>query len=142
MIGSNTRKLVRPDNSDPYRFDQQPNKEGSMTSKKKLGIILTVFGAVLLVASSYIKVQVEEGQKKIEGAEQTIGTGDGLFSLTEPTRAIGEHLKAPAEEKIKAGKVQIGFYTALADWMEIGGIGLVLTGTILMFLGKKKPDGR
>jgi len=108
-----------------------------MSGKKTFGIIIAIVGVVCIAGSMYIKGQVADGLKQIEGAEKTVGMGDKLFSLTGPTQEIGKDIMNPFTGKIAEGKEQIAFYSSLANWLQFGGVALVITGAVFMYLGKK-----
>lgn len=108
-----------------------------MKAKKKWGIVMFLLGVILLSSSFYIKSQVEAGQEKIANVESQTDLGDKLLSLTPATKEVGKGLTGSIKEKVKEGKEQIEFYTAVAKSLEIGGIILIVLGAGIMLLGKK-----
>ncbi len=108
-----------------------------MKAKKKWGILMLIVGIILLSSSFYIKTQVEAGQEKVANVESQTNLGDELLSLTPATKEIGKGLTGSIKDKISEGKDQIEFYTAIAKWLEIGGVLLVVLGMSSIFLGKK-----
>ncbi len=101
---------------------------------------MLIIGALLIGSSFYIKSQVEAGQKKVTSAEKQTEIGEQLFSLNPATKELGEGLTGSVKEKISEGKEQIEFYTALAKWLEIGGILFAVLGVGLMLPGKKSKS--
>jgi hypothetical protein len=103
---------------------------------KKVGVLAIILGIVLLGGSFYIKAQVQAGLEQIHGVEKNMDMGNKLFSLSPASKAIGDQASKPIQEKVKEGKEQVEFYTALADWLAIGGVVLVILGLLLFFCKK------
>ncbi len=105
---------------------------------KKIGsLILIVLGLVLIAGSLVINAKVKEGQEQVSSAEKKVDTGDKLFSIAPGGQGIGETLSEPIQKKIEEGKGEIAFYTAVAKWLEIGGIVVLVLGACLILMRKK-----
>lgn len=105
------------------------------------GSIVLIAGIVLLFFSNYIAQQVEEGKAKIENAQQSVDTGNALFSLDPNTKAVGQVLTSPAQQQINEGKGQVKYYSQLAYNLHQYGqiaIGLGIALIVLGFILKRK----
>lgn len=109
-----------------------------MNFKRIFGIIIALVGIASLGASYYITTQVEAGKQEIESAQKKVDTGSGLFSLNPITKEIGKGLTDSAQEKINAGKEQVREYEMLAGKLQVGGIALIIVGTGIAIICRKK----
>ncbi len=85
-----------------------------MNLKRILGLILGVFGIVLLVFGSYINGLVKEGRKKISDAQKGLDRGSSILSLTPITKQVGKTAMSGIQEKINAGEEGANYYAHLA----------------------------
>ena len=109
-----------------------------MNIKRILGIIILLAGVGMLVASNYIKVQVEEGKIKISEAEQKVGTARGLFSLSPVAEEFTKGKLDDADAQIAEGKGQVAYYGKMASQLHVGGYILIGIGIIFVIFGRKK----
>ncbi len=109
-----------------------------MKTKRILGIIIAIGGVVLILFSRYITSQVEEGQGRVSSAQRSVDQGNTLFSVTPESKAIGKSITGSAQSKINAGQEEISAYEQLARWLMIGGIGVIILGVVVIFVGGKR----
>ena len=104
---------------------------------KVLASLLLIAGIAMIGGSLYITKQINEGQIKIQEAEETLKKSDQLFSLIPQTEGIGKQISGSANKKIDAGKELIAHYQALALNLKIAGIISAVLGVSLFFVRKK-----
>lgn len=110
-----------------------------MSKRRIFGIVIGLIGVVAILASMYIKQQVEEGKGKVGKAQKKIEQGKTLFSLSPATKGVGQGISGAAEKKIGEANEQIAYYARLSSQLEIGGIiFLVIGGGMVLMGGKKK----
>jgi len=105
-----------------------------MNKKRVIGIILTCLGIAMLFFSSYIRSEVLEGKQQISHAQKSVDSGKGLFKG--PSKAVGEGIFSGAQKKIDKGRDDVRFYSALAQWLKVGGIIFIVGGVILIIFGR------
>ena len=113
-----------------------------MKSKRIFGVVLIIIGIVLILFSRYINMRVEEGKGIISSAQSTVNQGNTLFSATPETKAVGKAITGSAQSKINAGQAEISSYEELERWLMIGGIGLIIIGAGVVFIGGRKRSNR
>ena len=109
-----------------------------MSARKVSGLVIAVVGVGSLLFSMYIKNEVAKGRGQIKDAQGKVDTGKGLFSLSPYTKDVGDALGSSAQKKIDEGKMQADAYEALAQWLQIGGIALIVIGAAVFLVPKKK----
>lgn len=107
-----------------------------MNFKRIIGIVVIVIGIALVSVAYYIKQEVAAGEKKIIEGEKSVKKTDALFSLTPVTKDVGGGLTSSGKKKIAEGKKEVAYYSALAQWLQIGGIVLIVGGAVIVVLGK------
>jgi hypothetical protein len=108
-----------------------------MNIRRILGIVVVIAGIALIIISQYIKTQVAEGNLQISSAQEKVNQGNKLFSLSPYSKPIGQQMTGAAQKKINAGQEQVAYYTQLADQMQIGGIALIVIGTVIILIPRK-----
>lgn len=108
-----------------------------MKTKGKLGIGIAILGIALIAGSFYIKGQVEAGQQKISSTESQVNMGDKLLSLSPKAKELSKGLTGSIQQKISEGQAQVDYYTAVAKYLEIGGVILFIAGIGMVFFSKK-----
>ena len=106
-----------------------------MKTKRLLGIVLIVIGAVLVLFSDYIATQVASGKLQIEKAESQVHTTKSIFSQTPATKSIGNIFTDGAESKIRDGQQKVNQYETLSHNLKIIGIISIVGGIIVFLLG-------
>lgn len=106
-----------------------------MNVKRILGIVLLLAGIACILFAKYINNQITEGQAKVDKAQQQVDQSNSLFSLNPVTKEVGKGLTNPIQQKINAGQATIEQYEALALWLNVGGIVLIVLGVIVFLLG-------
>ncbi|MCF7806060.1 MAG: hypothetical protein K9M07_03095 [Simkaniaceae bacterium] len=109
-----------------------------MDLKKIIGIILAVLGISLIFISGYIRGRVEEGKQEISSGQQTVDQTNKLFSITGPTKVVGDELTGSAQQEIDEGRSQVAHYERMASQLQIGGIILIIAGAGLFVYGFMK----
>lgn len=109
-----------------------------MKLRKILGIGALILGLICIGLSSYITHSVEEGKAKISHAEKQVNTGSSLLSLTPATKELSKGLTDSAHKKIDAGKEEVGKYERIARELTIGGIALLVLGSVSLLMMYKK----
>jgi hypothetical protein len=113
-----------------------------MTFRRVLGFLMLLIGILLILASRYIKNQVEQGQQQINSAQSKVNQADSLFSLNPTSKQVGQVVTGSAQNKINEGKQQVVEYTTLAERLNISGIVVVVLGIgYLILFGIKKKRG-
>ena len=116
-----------------------------MLTKTKMfsGIIISIFGIVLLIASFIIKSQVSSGRERISEAKSNVQTSQKLFSLTPVTKEFGKGLTGSAERQIREGSAKADTYDTIALWFQIGGGVFIVIGAglvVMSFVGRSKKS--
>ncbi len=106
--------------------------------KKIFGFIFLLVGIISIFSSFYIKEQVSDGLKKISQVERQLDVGDKLLSLAPPVQDQVDGMTGSIQEKVQEGKEQVVFYSGLAKWLEIFGIGFLVVGAWFVFCCKKR----
>lgn len=111
-----------------------------MTARRIIGILMLMCGVALILASKYIKSQVEQGQQQINSAQAKVNQADSLLSLNPTSKQVGQVFTDSAQKKIDAGKQQVIEYTTLADRLRVSGIAVFVLGLcyIILFAVWKK----
>lgn len=109
-----------------------------MRYAKLIGAIGILVGLTLIGGSFIIRHEIEIGQKTIAHAEQGMGLGEDLLSISPPTKEMGKSLSDPMQHAMQEGKDKITLYTIVSKWMEIVGILLVIVATAFIIMSKKK----
>lgn len=109
-----------------------------MRWRKILAALLLIAGIASIGGSLYITKQVNEGQIKIQSAEETVKKGNQLFSLIPDSQGIGKEITDSAKKKIDSGKELIAHYEAIAFNLKIAGIILSVLGVALFFIPSQK----
>ena len=109
-----------------------------MKGNKVLGIVILIIGLVMLGASFYIKNQVLQGRMEISSAQSKVDTGKSLFGTTPATKPAGNILFSGAQNQIDAGTATADYYAQMANWLQIGGIILIIVGAGIIFLSGRK----
>ncbi len=111
-----------------------------MAPRRIIALLLIAGGVALLLFSSYITGQVEEGKEQIVSAEQQVKKGKKFLDLFSATKPIGEQLEKSAQRKIAAGRQDVAKYEKLAGQIRIAGFIVIFIGIVLFFwpLGTKK----
>jgi hypothetical protein len=111
-----------------------------MGLRRIVGILIAIVGIVLVSVSYYIKNQVGAGQEKIQSAQESVNKGNSFFSgSSNPiVEGVGKNMTGSAQKKINMGKEEIAKYAALAEQMLIGGIVLIVLGTITAIIPRRK----
>jgi len=109
-----------------------------MLTKRILGIIIIISGALMLISSFYIKSRVSSGKEQIAKAKEKVRRGKQLFSLNPVTKEVGKEITTSAEKKIKEGSAKIDKYNTLAMWLQVGGGILFAIGAGLIYMSRKK----
>ena len=109
-----------------------------MKIRKILGIICIIVSAIFLFLSHYIAEQVAQGKTQLREGKQAIKTSESIFGMSKYTKPIGKTLTSPGHRKIEAGEEKITKYSKISRNLKIGGIGLIIAGLALIFLGSKK----
>jgi peptidoglycan hydrolase CwlO-like protein len=108
--------------------------------KKSIGFVVVILGVVSILFANYIHGQVDAGKQKVSSAEKKVGQANSLFSLNPVVKEIGQEATNRAQDKIDEGKETIGQYERIAQWLQMGGIVLVIVGAgivLVSFLKKK-----
>jgi hypothetical protein len=115
------------------------HNEVNVKANKVLGIVILIIGLVMLGASFYIKNQVLQGRMQISSAQSKVDTGKSLFNMSPTTQPAGNMMFSGAQSQIDAGSAQADYYAQMANWLQIGGIVLIIVGAGIIFLsGRKK----
>lgn len=110
-----------------------------MNSKQVFGIVILIAGVIMLCGSFYIKNQVLQGRMQISSAQGKVDTANSIFSLTPQTNTAGKVFTGSAQSQIDAGSAQANYYAQMAQWLQIGGIILIIAGgAIFLFCRRKK----
>lgn len=109
-----------------------------MTGKRILGIVILIGAITMIYFSYYIKNRVNEGKAQVSDAQKNVDTADSLLSLSPATKGIGKGLTGSAQKKIDEGQLQINQYEGLANYLQIGGIILVVVGVGVILMGGRK----
>ncbi len=109
-----------------------------MKGNKVLGIVILIIGIVMLGASFYIKNQVLQGRAEISSAQSKVDTGTSLFNMSSTTKPVGGAVFGGAQSQINAGSAQADYYAQMANWLQIGGIILIIVGAGIIFLSGRK----
>ncbi len=109
-----------------------------MNSKRTLGLLILICGIAMIVMAQYIKNRVEQGKEQISSAQKKVKQANSLFSLSPVTKEVGQGVTGSVQKKIDEGKEQVLHYMDFANWLQIGGIVLVILGPVVMFVGRKK----
>lgn len=113
-----------------------------VNSKRVLGLVILVLGIACMFVSNYIKQQVAAGNMMIGNAQQKVARADQVLSLSPATKPLGSQLKETAHNKIEAGQQQITFYSSWAQWLQVGGIVIMVAGGVLVLFGTSSPKRR
>ncbi len=101
--------------------------------------MIFIIGLVMLGASFYIKNQVLQGRMQISSAQSQVDTGKSIFGASSTTKPVGNVLFGGAQSQIDAGSAQADYYANMANWLQIGGIVLMIVGAGIYFIsGRKK----
>jgi hypothetical protein len=106
--------------------------------KKVLGAILFLGGIAMILLSMYIKNQVVQGKLEVSDAQSKVDSGNSLFSLNPMAKEVGKTMTGSAQKKINAGQEQISMYEQRAQWLQMGGIALLVLGAGIFFIGGKR----
>ncbi len=109
-----------------------------MLTKRNLGIIMVVLGVVLILSSFYIKSRIIEGKKHIAEAEGKIQQGSKIFSLNPITKDVSKKLIEEVQKKIDELTKKVNFYNNLVLGFQIVGGIFIISGLVLIFIGRKK----
>jgi len=110
-----------------------------MNWKRIVGAFVVLIGIALVCVAYYIKQQVAAGEALLSQGEKRVKQADALFSLTPVTKEVGDGLTSSGKQQIAMGKEQIAYYTSLAQWLQIGGIVVIVIGAAVVVFGKTKP---
>jgi len=103
-------------------------------------ILIALIGVSLIITASVIKHKVNEGQRRIAGAQEQVDQVRGLTDFNDYTAEIGEMLTEPAQRKIDAGSEKVSHYHRLSNWlMALGVFFLVLGALWAFYLWKISP---
>lgn len=105
-----------------------------MTARRVIGIFILICGIALMLASKYIKNQVQQGQQQINSAQTQVNQADSLFSLNPTSKQVGKVFTGSAQKKIDEGKQQVIEYTTLADRLRVSGIVVFVMGLCYLVL--------
>ncbi len=106
-------------------------------------IFVFLIGVGLIITASVIKHKVNEGQKRIAGAQLQVDQVRGLTDFNDYTAEIGEMLTEPAQKKIDAGTDKVSYFHKLSNWLMALGVFLFLLGVLWAFyLWKRKAGGK
>ena len=111
-----------------------------MSWKRIIGMLIAIAGIALLLVSNYITQRVEDGKEQISNAQEKVDKGSSLFSLSPYTKDVGQQITGSAQKKIDEGKLQVIQYETLAGKLQIGGIALIVVGTLFVIFGRKKKS--
>ena len=106
--------------------------------KKTLGILILICGIVALSFSYYITTQVVMGKTKVASAQKKVNQGKSLLDLDPTAKELSKGLTDKAQKKIDEGSQEIAQYETLAQNLQYGGIALLVLGTLILIIGKKK----
>ncbi len=109
-----------------------------MNSKQIAGIVIVIVGIGMIIGSNYIKGQVEQGKIQISSAQRKVDKSNSLFSINPVSKEIGKGITGSAQRKINAGEDEVAHYEEIAKWLNIGGIGAIVVGGVVFFLGLSK----
>lgn len=109
-----------------------------MNSKQVFGIVILIAGVIMLGASFYIKNQVLQGRMQISEAQGKVDTANSIFSLTPQTQSAGKVFTGSAQSQINAGSSQADYYAQMANWLQIGGIILIIAGGAVFIFCRRK----
>ncbi|MBS3904478.1 MAG: hypothetical protein KGZ39_04050 [Simkania sp.] len=108
-----------------------------MNFKKILGVVILIIGIGSICFSLYIKGRINEGKTQVSRAQKELDQGNSLFSLNPVSKEIGKEISGSVQKKINEGSEKIKEYEALAHWLLIGGIALIILGGGSLFIGRK-----
>src|SRR5690349_5951950 len=109
-----------------------------MKAQRIIGVIAIVGGIILICIARYIKAEIVAGNEQISSGEKQLSTMDKVFSLSPATKPVGDQLTSSGRQKIARGKEEILHYSKLANQLQIGGIVLIVVGTVVFITGKKR----
>jgi hypothetical protein len=109
-----------------------------MMVRRIIGIVLLICGLGLIGISMYVKQQVDQGKMQISDAQKKVDTTEDWLSRSPYTRDIGKGIAGSSQKKINAAHGEVAEYEKMAGWAQIGGIVLVIIGTGMTFLGRRK----
>lgn len=112
-----------------------------MKSKRATALIVLIIGVVMIFFSNYIKGQVATGREEIESGQESVNRSNSLFSSNPLTKAVGQGITGSAQKKIEAGTAEADRYEMIANYLQIGGIILIIlggAGLIYSFVKKRK----
>lgn len=106
--------------------------------RRVFGFLVALCGVALIIFSIYVKNQVASGEEQIASAQKKVNQGSSLFSMSPYTKEVGKEITGSAQKKINAGKEQVGYYTQMASWAQMGGIALLVLGAVIIFFPRSK----
>jgi hypothetical protein len=109
-----------------------------MNGKRVFGFVVLIGGIVLMVLSSYIKTQVEQGKMDIASGQEKVDMGNSLFSLNPVTKELGKGVTSSAQNRINQGRLDVTEYEMIAGWLKVGGIVLIVLGAAVVVFGRSK----
>lgn len=109
-----------------------------MNTKRTIGLVLVIIGAVMLFFSNYIAQQVLSGQMQVNQAQSQVNTIDSVFSASKYTKPVGQQFTGSAQKRIDAGQSDVDKYGAMAANLKIGGIIIIVIGVALLIFSRKK----
>jgi hypothetical protein len=109
-----------------------------MRSKKTWGIILAIVGIILIFISMYINKQIAEGKIQISEGQKKIDRTEGLFSLNPVTKEFGKGVTGSGQKQIDEGNLQVAHYSKIATGLKVGGVILIILGAGIYFVGRRK----
>jgi hypothetical protein len=110
-----------------------------MSGKRIFGILVLICGIVFFCISIYITNQTEQGKTDIANAQKKVDQGNSLFSLNPIAKEVGKGIMTdPAQKKLNEANQEVAQYESLAGWFKIGGIALIVLGTVIVIFGRKK----
>lgn len=109
-----------------------------MNTKRVIGIVLIIVGAVMLFFSNYIAEQVMAGQMQVNQGQSQVNTIDSVMSMSKYTKPIGKTMTSSAQSRINAGQAEIDKYESIANNLKIGGIILIVIGIAVVVFSRRK----
>lgn len=111
-----------------------------MNIRRSIAIIAVIIGIVLVLVSMNINNRVQEGRVRVSSAQRKIDQGKQFFEITPQTKPVGKILTDSVQKKIDQGRQNVEKNQNLANWLQFGGIFLIILGVVLFFTGRTKRN--
>ncbi len=110
-------------------------------TKKIIGSILFLIGALLIAFSAILNAQIQEGEQKIQNSQQTVNTVKKVSRIHPILKKVGEIATSPVQTKIDEGKLEVNKYRGISLILVICGFSSAFFGLLFLIWGffqKKK----